>query len=524
MILNPNDWSKKEHKVDVLIIGSGIAGTTIALELQKKNVSTIVVEGGKDVYTHESQDCYNGSSSGIELPYGLKGSRLRFHGGSSNCWAGMCGELDEEDFIKRDWVSNSGWPIKKKDLVDYYKKSADLFKINRKSIVDPGSVPNLKEINGMETRSLVGTKIRFFKDAFKEKFKKSDNLHLFLDANFYKFSQIDNLQTIKNIRVKSFNSHTTKIYAKNFIIACGGVENPRILLHSSQGSGSALGNLYGNVGRYFCDHPIAPCATVIDHKGEVGVFDYDENRNNFTDGKSNVIPYYRVPFSIQSKYKILNVAIKFQSQSPEVPISAKKAWKLKNILNGKSGHDFDFNDAVDILSNPLGVLKSINSRKNPYSYQRVALRFQIEQEPSKYNRITLISEKDKIGLNRVNFNWNFSTLERRTIDIATAYAASLLHTSRSGSLLLDSMLANNKNDLPSDLRGGQHHSGTTRMSISPKDGVVDINLKVHGSKNLFICGSSVFPTNGWVNPSFTIAAFGIRLADHIEKKLKKDTI
>ena len=211
-------------------------------------------------------------------------------------------------------------------------------------------------------------------------------------------------------------------------------------------------------------------------------------------------------------------------QSPEVPISSFKAWKLKNILSGKSAYDFNSKDVFDILSDPISVLKSINSRKNINSSQRIALRFQIEQKPEKTNAITLTDAKDKIGLNRVNFNWAFSDIERRTVDVATAYIASLLHTSKSGSLLLDSALVDNKSDLPFDLRGGQHHSGTTRMSESPKNGVVDVNLKVHGSKNLFIVGSSVFPTNGWVNPSFTIAALGIRLADHIEKNLLRNLI
>ena len=76
----------------------------------------------------------------------------------------------------------------------------------------------------------------------------------------------------------------------------------------------------------------------------------------------------------------------------------------------------------------------------------------------------------------------------------------------------------------SALDSGFRYFDTARMSESPKNGVVDVNLKVHGSKNIFIVGSSVFPTNGWVNPSFTIAALGIRLADHIEKNLLRNLI
>jgi|TARA_B110000285_G_scaffold210960_1_gene253263 choline dehydrogenase-like flavoprotein len=67
--------------------------------------------------------------------------------------------------------------------------------------------------------------------------------------------------------------------------------------------------------------------------------------------------------------------------------------------------------------------------------------------------------------------------------------------------------------------GGQHHCGTTRMAATSDLGVVDKNLKTFGTKNLFICGSLVFPTNGWVNPTFTIVALSFRLVDYISKKI-----
>ena len=68
---------------------------------------------------------------------------------------------------------------------------------------------------------------------------------------------------------------------------------------------------------------------------------------------------------------------------------------------------------------------------------------------------------------------------------------------------------------PASLTGGKHHMGTTRMAARPEEGVVDAQARVHGIANLYIAGSSVFPTPGWANPTLTIVALALRLADRI---------
>ena len=303
MILEVADWSVKAiHKTDVVVIGSGAAGTSIALGLQKLGVGVIVTEGGDSLYTEKSQECYKGESSGIELPYGVKGSRLRFYGGSTNCWGGMCGELNEDDFKERDWVPGSGWPINKEDLLPYYKKAATFLGISYSSVKNPEGVDGFKKFDGLESQSLVHTKKMNFQNVFRSKFKNGKNIHLFLNANFLNFSRDDPFDKVNHIEVGSFSGERSKIQAKFFVLACGGIENPRILLNSIEADRGAFGNTYDNVGRYFCDHPIAPCATVIDLKGKSEFFSYNETKSHINDGRSLVVPYYRIPFSIQKKY------------------------------------------------------------------------------------------------------------------------------------------------------------------------------------------------------------------------------
>jgi choline dehydrogenase-like flavoprotein len=66
------------------------------------------------------------------------------------------------------------------------------------------------------------------------------------------------------------------------------------------------------------------------------------------------------------------------------------------------------------------------------------------------------------------------------------------------------------------LKGCWHHMGTTRMHADPRQGVVDAQCRVHGIENLFIAGSSVFPTCGADMPTITIVALALRLAEHIK--------
>ena len=136
MIYYPKDWINLQKKTTVLIVGSGPAGMSLALKLEKLRIPSIIVEGGELNYTEESQEIYSGEVvSEHQLPHGLYGSRLRLLGGSGNCWAGMCGELDEEDFLSRDWIDKTGWPILKKDLNNYYDEAALFLNIDRRMII-----------------------------------------------------------------------------------------------------------------------------------------------------------------------------------------------------------------------------------------------------------------------------------------------------------------------------------------------------------------------------------------------------
>ena len=520
MLYYPNDWINLEKKAKVLIVGSGPAGLSLALKLEKLGIPSIIIEGGELNYTDESQEIYSGEVvSKHKLPHGVFGSRLRFLGGSSNCWARKCGELDEEDFLSRDWIEKSGWPILKKDLNSYYDEAALFLDISRRNFINPREYSGVSPLIGFESRCLnsAGNESVLESSYFIDHLKKSNLISVYLNANCVKINNNSfNNSLIESIEIRSYNDHVKIINSQYIILCCGGIENARILLNSTECSEPTISNKYDLIGRYYSDHPVAPCATVIGPKGKV--FGLNHLINSTQEG---VLPYYKIPYQTQKKLEISNSAIFFYEQENELTESDIAAFKLYKILKGNKDFKITRSDIIKMAKNPYGIFQSYLQRRKrltgSINNSRIAMRFQLEQTPNRESRVYLSDKLDKFGLRKVKLNWVFNKTERQTLDFLMAYTANTLQINRIGTLKMDEQLYNFSEQLPLDLRGGQHHCGTTRMAATPNNGVVDINLKVFGTKNLFVCGSSIFPTNGWVNPTFTIVAFSLRLADYISK-------
>ncbi|MGL4618309.1 MAG: GMC family oxidoreductase, partial [Chroococcidiopsis sp.] len=141
-----------------------------------------------------------------------------------------------------------------------------------------------------------------------------------------------------------------------------------------------------------------------------------------------------------------------------------------------------------------------------------------EQAPNPDSRITLSRDRDKLGMNRVQLDWRLSPIDKYTIKRSQQLIAEEFERSGLGKMQIE--LGDDDASWRS-LRGSYHHIGTTRMSNNPREGVVDEHCQVHGIHNLYIAGSSVFPTSGLSNPTLTIVALAIRLADRIQEQMSR---
>jgi choline dehydrogenase-like flavoprotein len=147
----------------------------------------------------------------------------------------------------------------------------------------------------------------------------------------------------------------------------------------------------------------------------------------------------------------------------------------------------------------------LKSRSNSYP-----LDLNVEQSPEPSSRITLTNEKDSFGIPKLLIDWRTNDVDKNTVKTGIKIIRDEFHSSGCGELSID------EDKLGNYWPVGGHHIGTTRMAISSRDGVVDENCQVHGVSNLYVASSSVFPTSSHANPTLTIVALAIRLADHLK--------
>ena len=500
MIIDFNTEKPESLSFDFCVIGAGAAGTYLASKLTAYGRVCLLEAGGED-YSENSQKNYEGKSIGSHhLTHGLDGSRLRFFGGSTNCWAGGCGKFDELDFRKRDWIANSGWPIELKDLNEHYSRVKKFLEIDEeKSVLARFSAPSPFEI-----RTLGYTEKKLFNELFIKDFSESRDLTLILNFNAVKLISLQN--RISKVSGRNYQGDEIGITSKYFVISSGGIASTNFL---QRNEGIVNQKSRKNLGIYFQDHPIAPAATLILNK--------PLNLSVAQDYWGQQIePFFILPEKIQREKRLLNCAIQIYEEPAQLSKSTVSALKIYKKLKGNNVTT-SFEDIKRLVSNPLAVIKDLRNRKNRENLV-YTMRFQLEQSPNPMSKLTIEESENNEATYSPILDWNFTQLERHTLDVNLAYFASYILEKRIGILKLDWQLLEHNNSLPFALRGGQHHSGSARMAASEKDGVVDKNLKVFGTDNVYVCSSAVFPTNSWVNPTLTILALADRLATHLAAK------
>jgi len=503
---------------DICIIGAGVAGISIALEWMNKNKKVILLEGGGFKYDDTVQNLYKGTLTGQKY-YPMKSSRIHAFGGTSSAWMGMCSPLDEIDFKKRDWINNSGWPINRKDLDPYYKRASpylDLgpyeYDVDYWTSKDPLYNPFQFDKDKIWNKMWQWSSPTRFGIKYKEIIINSENINLYTYANVIDIKANEELSSINEVIIKNYANKKHKVRAKYFILACGAIQNSRILLASNSQNKNGLGNSEDLVGRYFMEHPeiISGEAWLIKpHKmkiygigtkgpqfpprAEIAITEREQERLQILNGT------IRLKNIISSRYFKPNIET-WQSENPNENI---KNWGGKNHKSLLGKVKMKINNLVE--SRTIGI-------ENAYQ-----LYIRLEQSPNPNSRVKLIKDKDSLGVPRVNLNWELTSLEKISIKKIIETLGLELGSFDIGRVNLLEFLRNDNENLHPDYNGGWHQMGTTRMHNNSKKGVVDSNCKVHGINNLFIAGSSCFPTAGAVNPTFSIVAISIRLSDYIKE-------
>jgi choline dehydrogenase-like flavoprotein len=471
MFVDANTFgSDHEERAVVCIFGSGPAGLTIAHSLAERGVDVALLEAGGIDFEDESQEFYRGTVVGDPY-FDLSEARLRMFGGTSNHWGGYCKPLSPHDFEPHASFPYTGWPISAADITPFLEEACGILE-----------VPNeFDEVNF--TPRVLKTSFQFsppvnFSIKYYDYCEQSPTLRVYLD------SALTNLELeggrVRAAQVTGRGGKSWTIAADYFVMCLGGIENPRMLLWINEQSNGGLVRNPDILGRYWMEHPHGHIADVVFE--EIGA-------DFFREG----IASFALTGDAQREAGVLNAGLIVH----EMAYDATKAM------------------IADLMCVAPGLGRRLMSGFGKDLVCGARLRSHWEQAPVSENRVALGSEKDRFGIPRPELHWRRTDIDRRVIVETIRIFAEELAREDKGRVRLADWI---RDDLPipdHHIIAGWHHMGGTRMSGSATEGVVDPNLKLHGLDNLYVSGSSVFPSAGYANPTLAIVQLSLRLAEHL---------
>jgi choline dehydrogenase-like flavoprotein len=536
-----------EIQGEYCIIGAGAAGITVANELLRSGADVMLLESGGRKTRRATQELNKGEVIDTDRHGALHQYRHRRFGGTTDVWGGRCAPFDPIDFEPRPYVAWSGWPIGRGDLDPYYAIAHEYCELGEYTYVAREALAaevagNLPGLAGSPVLSEFIWRFSLptdFGKTFWKRFSEARNLRVYLNATALQLRTRPNGDGVDRLDVGSPGGKRFAVRARHFIVATGGIEAARLLLVSRDAGAQGLGNSRDLVGRFYISHITGDLGHVAFSLDAAALMaHYARTRDNV---------YCRRALSIserkQREAELLNFRAILSHPCPANPthgsgvLSAMYLVKrfladrippeYSRALSGLSPiHQYsahfrnvlkDWRGVADFAA-LWGRKRVLSRRKLPSVVHKsksnvYTLHFDAEQAPNPNSRVMLSDAIDEFGFNRLKVDWRCTDQDIDSVVKCAAIIAAALRNSGAGKCLFDperlgSTIAQNTGV-------GSHYIGTTRMAGTPAAGVVDSNCKVFGLENLYIASSSVFPTSSFANPTLTIIALAIRLANHL---------
>ena len=580
MIKNLNSETQAKISSDYIIIGSGAAGITIALELSSHGKNVIILESGELKIINEIQELNHGKilvngavfndnfdgtankysqsafdfasqksfSVDLEMTRELLKRRNRVFGGGTTFdvssphgkgWSGECKKLDSIDFEYRDWIPNSGWPYSKSNLEPYYRRAHKLLKLGpiNSSAEDLWS----SDKDYYKKYEFCKTKIRYilrqfsnqgnakpnqWKDRvrfgidFYEIVRQSYNISAYINATVINLNCDERGEAVRSVTALTREGKKIEISGKFFILAAGAIESTRLLLLSNNIKKNGLGNEYDLVGRFFNDYVICQIGTIsANDPNRLGKLFSERPKYANTRASTGL----RISEEVQKDEKILNCsAYIFVDLRGDSPIES--LVRLYVALKNGSYKEIKIRDFFNIARAIPHLVKQIYRRFRGFDLaqsfdSKAVVLCQVQQAISHESRIFLSDNLDKYDKNEVIVDSKIGYLERKTAKTFALIIKQECERLGIGEFVAADFVNDESvefcDSISTPMAG--HPCGSTRMSESRYNGVVDPDCKVYGLTNLFISSSSVMPTSGCTDVTFTIVALALKLADHLNK-------
>lgn len=508
--------SKAPQTTETLVVGAGAVGLTLAVELARAGRRVIVLEAGGRTVEAGSQAFFKTALWRDHPLNGLHLGRFRALGGTTNFWGGRLVPFDPIVFERRPWVADVEWPVTHAELAPYYERGYDLLGVSRQLSDDavwrrldvaPPTWGNEAEV--VFTRWAPEPNFSFL---FNSDIQSSPDLHVVLNAPVVALDADDTDQRIISVVVRTSAGLEHRFSADRVILANGTVEIARLLKLPLADKRRAPWADSRWLGRGFMEH--LDCfgghVTPLDRSRFHSLFD-----NAYLDG-IKYMPMVKLSSHVQKEKRLLGSAAQFIFNSSIREHLGNAKLLVRSLFRGR----FHRHLMPDLISSarvawPMASRYLRYRRMYNPSDQGIHLRLISEQLPLTESGIHLTERCDQLGMPIVEVDWRIDGREIETLATLGEIAARYLEQHQLARVRLDPALVARDASFLKQAQDSYHHMGTARMGNSPNEGVVDRNLTVFGTRNLFVAGAAVYPTSGFANPTFTAIALGLRLADAI---------
>ncbi len=481
----------EEFDADICVFGAGAMGIAIAREFLGSQTRILLVESGGEEYDDDTHLLDKMTISGLTPIDDPEISRLRYLGGSTNHWGGWSRPFAKEVIDK--------WPVDNDELASFYPRIIDFLDLQHKSferLDDWGETPEQEFISygaGLKTRMRQIYPLRFWAE-FGNEIAASANITVIKNANLFNFSYRNDNSRVDRATLKTLRGRELRVKAKRYVMACGGLENPQILLNIDRLNNDEMTKKTPLIGKYYMDHYALQSEMV-----PLKCFS-----PNFAGRKQ--FAQYETAEDEETKYFFVRPGFYLDPTLPEYADLPQH-----NVTMGEFHARCSFTKA-DEADDLYGQM-----RKFGRNVELSTMHMFIESTPNEASEISLTDQRNALGHFVGDLNWQINSsdkeavtfiaknFERRMAENGVARMRISRNIEEYGILRPDGVILNDR-----------HHMGTTRMSVSSRDGVVDPNSKMHGMDNLYVAGTSVFPTYDWPGPTFTALAMTFRLTDHLK--------
>ncbi len=517
-----------QFDADVAIVGGGPAGIALAMHMSKGRQKVLLLEAGGLSFDAQAQSGSTGSQSG--LPYfALDTSRYRMLGGSTFRWGARSAPLKAHDFVEREWVPHSGWPISLDALDQYYDQAYDLIDLHRPFAFDEGVWKQMKvqspafDLARFDVNAFQFGRNLLFGTVYRDALRRSESVRVLLGANVLEVLATSNGAHVEGLDVGHVSGRRYRVRARHYVLAAGGIDNARLLLLSTGANPAGLANGNDVVGRYFMEHPTVSAGTLTTDKPNPLI---DAFSPGLTEGRLVEVGLSLKPDEQRATGSLNAVARATVLAGDDATQALRELYR--NFRHRRLPHDLNWYQKnawltrrlATIASDPFSIMansvRHLTGRPNRFKIDSISLELRTEQAPNRDSRVTLANEVDTFGKRRAHLHWALLPQDKHTMQVLARTVAAELDRLKIGKLEMADWLVADDASFGTDLVGGHHHMGTTRMSADPRTGTVDTNSRAHEVNNLYIAGASVFPTAGFVNPTATLIALARRLGDHLQ--------